>query len=458
MFHFFTKPMPITRKLTLSFVFLILIGSALLSLPIMHYKDAVATTYFDHLFTTISMVCVTGLSVFPVGEVYNGLGQFICMILIQFGGLGLVTLFALSSYTLNKRISLQEQNLLQSALNYDSAKNLKYYLFNVYKITFFIESLSALLLMFDFIPRFGIKNGIFNSLFLAISGFCNAGFDNFSSNNLLDFKTNIPVNLILSFLIISGGLGFTVWINLIENVRYFFKQKPRQFKKVLFKLTTHSKLVLQTTGIILIVGTLLSLLLEFNNSKTIGNLTIFQKVIASFFQSVTMRTAGFATINYTLSHYSTNLIYTIQMLIGGAPGGTAGGLKITVFAILILMFRSELKGRQTTQYHTRTISSQLVRQTLIVLIFFFTILISGFFLLLITDPQLNPFSLFFEASSALATVGVTMDTTTHLSQLGRAIIMALMFIGRVGPLTVLLSMVTKKEKNIKYANAKIIIG
>lgn len=447
-----------SQKLTLSFALLIVIGSLLLSLPVTHYTSARATTYFDHLFTTVSMVCVTGLSVFPIGEVYNGLGQIICMLLIQFGGLGLITLFAISSFSINKKITLKEQDLLQSALTYDSSKDLKNYLLNVYKMTFTIEGIAALFLMIDFIPRFGLKNGIFNSIFLAISGFCNAGFDNLGASSLIPFKTNLLINLTISFLIISGGLGFSVWMNLIETTQRYFKEKKELRPKFIKHINTHSRLVIGTTAILLLVGTCLSFLLEFNNSKTIGNLNIIDKMLVSFFQTVTMRTAGFASIDYTASHHSTNLLYILQMLIGGAPGGTAGGFKITVFAILILMFRSELKGQTVINFQNRTINPRLIRQTLIILIYFFSIFLMGFFLLLITDPTKDPFALLFEASSALATVGVTMDLTTHLSSSGKIVIMLLMFIGRVGPMTVLLSMLHKSKRNINYPTAKITIG
>ena len=176
----FLKRLSGTQRLTFSFLIVILIGSILLSLPITHYQNAPATGYLDHLFTVVSMVCVTGLSVFPVADVYNGLGQVIAVILMQIGGLGLVTLLAVSTYILRKRMNLSEQHILQSALSYDNSGHLKRYLFNVYKITFIIESLIAALFLIDFIPRFGLGHGIFNAIFLAVSAFCNAGFDHAS--------------------------------------------------------------------------------------------------------------------------------------------------------------------------------------------------------------------------------------------------------------------------------------
>ena len=174
----FVKHLSIAQRISGSFISVILIGSILLSLPIMHYANAPATSYFDHLFNTVSMVCVTGLSVFSVGAVYNGLGQFVVMCLMQIGGLGLVSLISISYYSINRRMSLRQQEILQSSIGNNSIADLKHYLFRIYKITFAIECIVALILMTDFIPRFGWQNGIFNSLFLAVSAFCNAGFDN----------------------------------------------------------------------------------------------------------------------------------------------------------------------------------------------------------------------------------------------------------------------------------------
>ena len=220
----------VTQKLVLSFVFVIIVGSILLSLPISHYANSPETSYLDHLFNTVSMVCVTGLSVVPVSKAYNGLGQIFSMLLMQTGGLGLVSLIAFSTYTLKNKLGLSDQDLLQSALIRDNQKDLKAYLFKVYKITFSIEALAALVIMTDFVPRFGLGHGIFNSLFLAVSAFCNAGFDNLGSNSLQDYATNPTINLAVAFLIMSGSLGFAVWIDLIQLLRRYIKDRPRNWK------------------------------------------------------------------------------------------------------------------------------------------------------------------------------------------------------------------------------------
>lgn len=446
------------QKLCLSFVVVIFVGSLLLSLPFFHLSSAPKTTYLDHLFTVVSMVCVTGLSVFPIADVYNHAGLIICMILIQIGGLGLVTLIAFSYYTLRRKLSLSELTVLQSSLSRDSSRNLNKFLFSVYKFTFFVEMACAILLMFDFIPRFGPAHGVFNAIFLAISAFCNAGFDNLGSNSLISFKTNPLVNLTIAFLIIAGGLGFANWIDLIHRFQDYLKSKPKNISLTLRKLKIQTRLVLLTTFILLTGGTIVSWLIERHNPHTIGNLSLFHQGLVSFFQTVTMRTAGFATIDYTQAHSATNFLFIVQMIIGGAPGGTAGGIKIACAALVVLLFRSELRGEKQVTFANRSIPQETIRQVLTILVFFFSVFVMGYFLLLLTDPHLPPFALLFETASALATVGVSMNLTPHLSILGRIIIMLLMFLGRVGPLTVLLSLSQKQKTSLTYPKADISLG
>lgn len=448
----------VTQRLVLSFVFVILVGSILLSLPISHYANSPETNYLDHLFNTVSMVCVTGLSVVPVSKAYNGFGQIVSILLMQTGGLGLVSLIAISTYSLKNKLGLSDQDLLQSALSRDNQKDLKSYLFKVYKITFSIEALAALVIMTDFIPRFGLGHGIFNSLFLAVSAFCNAGFDNLGANSLQDYATNPTINLAVACLIMSGSLGFAVWIDLIQLFKRYITNRPRNWKLACRPLSNQSRLVLISTACILFVGTLLAWLLELDNVKTIGSLNVWQQLMVSFFQTVTMRTAGFATISYTNADFSTNLLFMIQMIIGGGPGGTAGGIKLTTASIMFLLFRSELSGNSSVVFRNRIISNKTVLQAFTVILFFLTMLFVGYVILLETNSNLSPLALLFESVSAIATVGVSMDLTPSLNTIGRFVIMALMFIGRVGPITVLLSLMTKKEKQVPYSPTDISVG
>lgn len=312
--------------------------------------------------------------------------------------------------------------------------------------------------MTDFVPRFGLGHGIFNSLFLAVSAFCNAGFDNLGSNSLQDYATNPTINLAVAFLIMSGSLGFAVWIDLIQLLRRYIKDRPRNWKLACRPLSNQSRLVLISTGCLLLGGTLLAWLLEMDNSKTIGTLNVWQQLLVSFFQTVTMRTAGFATISYTNADFSTNLLFMIQMIIGGGPGGTAGGIKVTTASIMFLLFKSELSVNSSVVFRNRIISNKTVLQAFTVILFFLTMLFVGYVILLETNPTLSPLGLLFESVSAIATVGVSMDLTPNLNTLGRLVIMSLMFIGRVGPITVLLSLMTKKEKHVSYAPTDISVG
>ena len=451
--------LPITQRLVLSFLGVIALGTCLLSLPIVRYSGVPYPGVINTLFNVVSMVCVTGLNTYSIGLTYNGLGQVISMLLIQIGGLGLVTLVALSFYAIRRRLNLYEQMLLKSAMTYDSSRRLKQYLFRVYKVTFVAELIVALFFMIDFIPRFGWRNGLFNSLFFAVSAFCNAGFDNLpSTTSLIGFQLNPIVNFGVMFLIIAGGLGFPVWTDLAVHSKKILRERPIQWRALLQGLRPHTRLILKTTAIILIVGTALTWLSESHNPKTIGNLPFWQQGLVSLFQTVTMRTAGFATIDYSQAQPVTNFLYMLQMIMGGGPGGTAGGVKLAVIAITILIIRSELQGQSHVTFQKRVIPAQTLRQTLTILIFFIGVLLSGYVLLLAVEPHLDPFRLGFESVSAIATVGVTIDTTTHLSIAGKWIIMALMFIGRVGPTTVLMALLQNKEKEIHYPTTEIILG
>ncbi|WP_241152368.1 TrkH family potassium uptake protein [Vaginisenegalia massiliensis] len=447
------------QKLTLSFVFIIFFGGFLLSLPISHRTTAPPTVFLDHLFTAVSMICVTGLTVLDVGAVYNNLGQIICIALMQIGGLGLITIISASMYYLNKKMSLKDQYFLQEALNRGTNDDFISFLMSVYKFTFSVEAIFACILMIDFIPRWGLGRGMFNSIFVAVSAFCNAGFDNFGSTSLQKFIGNPIVNFVVTSLIICGGLGFSVWFELRQKTKEYLSSKPRILRLTFRNLSVHTRLAITATVVVLTLGTTIGWLVEHNNPNTIGNLPLWQQWMASYFQAVTMRTAGFATINYENSHPFSNLMYIFQMIIGGAPGGTAGGIKVTTAAMLFLLFISELKGYSQVVYHKRTLPSYLLKQAMTITLFFLSALMVGFSLLLLTEPNPDPFKIMFEAVSAICTVGVSMNYTGQLTTWGRIIIMSMMFIGRVGPITVLISIISQRKKyEVRYADAEVLLS
>ena len=406
------------RRIFLSFAGVIFIGSLLLSLPFVQASGSQAT-YFDHLFTTVSMVCVTGLFTQPVATTYNVWGQLICMLLIQIGGLGLMTFIGVFYIQGKQKLSLRSRETIQESFSYGETRSLKAFM---------------------------------RSIFLAISAFCNAGFDNFGSSSLVNFQTDPLINLVIAGLIITGGLGFMVWFDLATQLG---KKKKR-------RLRFHTKLVLFLTAGILLFGTVSTLFTEWHNPGTIGNLSVPEKVLVSFFQTVSMRTAGFASIDYTQARPVTLFIYILQMFLGGAPGGTAGGLKITTFFVLLVFARSELLGLPHANVAKRTIEARTVQKSFSVFIIFLMTFLLGLMLLGITAEGTPRFIyLMFETISALATVGVTANLTPELGKLALSIVMVLMFIGRIGPLTLLVSLADyqpDKKDLIQYMKADISIG
>ena len=439
------------RRIFLSFALVILLGSLLLSLPFVQVPSSRAT-YFDHLFTTVSMVCVTGLFTQPVAETYNIWGQLICMFLIQIGGLGLMTFIGVFYIQSKQKLSLRSRATIQDSFSYGETRSLRKFVYSIFLTTFLVEGLGALFLSFRFVPQLGWERGLFSAIFLAISAFCNAGFDNFGSTSLIAFQTDPLVNLVIAGLIITGGLGFMVWFDLATHIG----------KKKKGRLHFHTKLVLLLTLGLLAFGTVSSLVLEWNNAGTIGNLPVADKVLVSFFQTVSMRTAGFGTIDYSMARPVTLLIYILQMFLGGAPGGTAGGLKITTFFVLLVFARSELLGLPHANVARRTIAPRTVQKSFSVFIIFLMTFLLGLILLGITAKGNPPFiHLIFETISALGTVGVTANLTPDLGKLALSVIMVLMFIGRIGPLTLLVSLADyhpEKKDMIHYMKADISIG
>ena len=404
------KSLSPARRIFLSFALVILVGSLLLSLPFVQQASSKAG-YIDHLFTAVSMVCVTGLFTQSVASTYNGWGQLICMLLIQIGGLGILTFIGLFFMEGRQKLSYKDRQTIRDSFSFSNNQSLARFVRSIFITTFTIEGVGALLLMTRFIPRFGWGHGIFNSIFVAVSAFCNAGFDNFGGDSMMSF---------------------------------------------------HTKVVLWLTAAILLFGTVTSLLTEFNNPATIGSLPLGEKILVSFFQTVSMRTAGFASLDYTAVRPVTLFVYLLQMFLGGAPGGTAGGMKITTFLVLLLLARKELLGLPHTNLGKRTISPDIVQRSFgTAVIFQLTFLVGLLGICLVTPDGQRFIYLVFEVVSALATVGVTANVTSTLNGAGLAIIMVLMFIGRIGPLTLMVSLnnyQAKKADTLQYAKADIIIG
>lgn len=440
-----------TRRILLFFLGMILLGSLLLNLPFLQLESSTAS-YLDHLFTTVSMVCVTGLSTRAVAETYNTLGQVVCMFLMQIGGIGVLSFLGFLYLDVRKKFSLLDRTTLQESLNREEATGFKDFMKAVFAFTFAIEGIGAILLSLRLVPLLGWSKGLFSALFMAISAFCNAGFDNLGANSLQNYPTDFLLNLTVASLIIMGGIGFSVWFDLKTQVLQ---------KRSLRHLRFHTKVVLAVTVSLLTIGTLLTFISEYQNPATIGHLAVGDKLLVSFFQTVSMRTAGFATMDYTRANPITLLIFIIQMMMGGAPGGTAGGIKITTLLVIILFVRGQILGLPHTNFRYRTIAPTVVQKSLAITSVFIATFILGLILLTALEPKADFLHLVFETMSALATVGVSANLTSQLSQASLVLVMGLMFAGRIGPITVITSLNRRqpsKKQNLHYAKSDLFVG
>ncbi|MBQ9073454.1 MAG: Trk family potassium uptake protein [Muribaculaceae bacterium] len=442
-----------THIIMLSFLVTILVGSFLLVLPI-STKSGESVSYLDALFTSTTATCVTGLVTLPTVTTWSLFGQIVILVLIQIGGLGVITLITGLMIAIHKTIGIKDNLLIQDAFNLNSLSGLERFVKKVIIGTLFIEGIGALLYMFVFIPEFGAK-GIWISVFTSISAFCNAGIDIISENSLCDYALNPMINITTSLLIILGGLGYIVWWDMLRVLKNIRKQKLKCFRG----LTLHSKIVLTTTSILLIVGTAAIFIFEYNNELTMAGYTVPEKLIMSFFQSVTTRTAGFAAIP---QHYLTNasaIVCLLLMFIGGSPVGTAGGIKTVTLVVLIASMISTVQNKDEVSMFNRKLTKQAVSKAVAVSgMAFIIMLLSTTILSALTDaPMLD---VVYETVSATATVGLTRNLTPVLSEIGKVIIIATMYLGRVGPISLAVAFKTRKQSPniIKNPKEEISVG
>ena len=455
----FIKKWGVTRLIVLSFVFIIFLGALLLMLPISNKVDVLP--FIDNLFMATSATCVTGLSTLVVFEQYTLFGQIIVLLLIQIGGLGLMTIIAFIFSFSSSKFGIREKNLIKDATNAVDLSNVKLFLRKVIKYTLFFELLGTIAYMFVFVNEFGVINGFYNSLFLSISAFCNAGIDILGSSSLVKYYDNVIINFTTMFLIITGGLGFVVWSDISKNVKKSLKE--RDSIKTMFKhCLLHTRVVITMTVLLLVTSFILIFALEFNNLDSIGNMSLNNKIMTSLFNATTLRTAGFSTLNYNLLNRATLLIMCIYMLVGGSPGGTAGGIKTTTLFVLLAYLRAKTSVDTKVVYFNREISIAHFYKAFVILFYCSIALLIGIIILVITESELSLLSLIFEAFSALGTVGLSMGITSSLSTLGKIVIILLMFIGRLGPIAIVISLsvnkLKRKDFGIEYPEATIIVG
>lgn len=431
-----------THIILLSFFVAIIIGSILLYLPISHKGD-VKVSYIDALFTATTSTCVTGLVTVPTYSTWSLFGQIVILLLIQIGGLGVISFFALLIMWINKQFNLKENQLIQDAFNLNTMAGLTHFIKQVFIGTIIIESIGAIIYMFVFIPDYGAK-GIWISIFNSVSAFCNAGMDVIGDVSLADYATNPLVNLNTSLLIVLGGLGFIVWMDVIKTYRRFKNKKVKCFKY----LSLHSKIVLSSTFILIVLGAFMILLFEYNNPLTIKNYNFFDKVQISFFQSITTRTAGFATIPQENLTNGSILISLILMFIGGSPVGTAGGIKTITFVSLFAIALASIRNKKEVIIFNRNLSSEITRKAVAVTCMSFSIVFISTILLSYTmDRSLT--DIIYETVSATSTVGLSRNLTPSLNLASKIIIIFTMYLGRVGPITLAVAFKSKKaESNI----------
>lgn len=431
-----------TQTILLSFLLAIFVGSALLALPVSS-ADGAAVPYIDALFTATTSICVTGLVTVPTFSTWSLFGQIIILFLIQIGGLGVVTIMSGLMISLHRKIGIRDRMLIQDAFNLNTLSGMVKFIRKVIVGTLFIEGIGALLYMTVFVPEFGVK-GVWISLFNAVSAFCNAGMDVISENSLYAYVHNPVINAVTILLIVFGGIGYIVWWDLVSVMKNIRRQRLKCFAN----LTLHSKIALSVTGILILAGTAAFFVFESNNSLTIGSFSLFDKLQASLFQSVTTRTAGFATVPQEDLTNASALVSLLLMFIGGSPVGTAGGIKTVTFAVLITSAFATMKTHAEAELFQRTIPKQAVSKAVAVVSMAFIILFTATLLLsAVTDADILDVA--YETVSAAATVGLTRNLTSELNIWGRIIIIITMYLGRVGPISLMIALNTKKEtKNI----------
>lgn len=426
------------------FLIVIVTGAILLSFPFAVHEGRLP--FLDALFTATSAVCVTGLVVVDTGTTFTLLGQIIIMLLIMIGSLGFMTMATLIFILLGRQITLKDRLLIHESFNTYNIQGMVVLILSVVKLALTFQLIGTLLLSIRLVPLYGWAKGLFFSLFHAVSAFGNAGFDlmgNFTS--LTTFVTDPLVTGTIAALFIIGGLGFTVVIECYQKRKY-----------AAFSL--HTKVVLMVTAILLSFGALSVLFLEYTNNATLGPLPLFNKVSAAFFTAATPRTAGFNVIPTDLLHPYTLFFLMVLMFIGASPASTGGGIKTTTFVTLFYAVLNTVKGSYDIEIGKRRLPQNLIMRALAVVCLSFSLVVLAAFLLAITENK-EFIATLFEVVSAFGTVGLSMGITPDLTPFGRIIIILVMFIGRVGPLTVAFALASRKsEKGIRYPEGRIFVG
>jgi trk system potassium uptake protein TrkH len=442
--EFFEKLSP-SRKLITAFFMAILLGSILLMMPF-SLAEGQKISFLTSLFTVTSAVCVTGLSVIDISKVLSPVGQTMLIIFIQLGGLGIMTFSSIIFLLMGKRLGYKERVLLAEERNAESGGEVVKFIKTILVTVFIIESIGAAILTFEFMKEYPLKKAIFYGVFHSISAFCNAGFALFS-DNLESFATNPIVNLTIMYLIIIGGIGFSVINSFILVVR-----------KNINRFTLTSKVAILLSMILTFGGAAVFFILEYTNPHTIGDMGILDKILASFFQSVTTRTAGFNTIPMGSLNSSTIFFFCLIMFIGASPGSTGGGIKTTTLGVIMFYVIGIVRGKENIDIFNRRIGWEILNKALAILVISISY-VSIMILLILMFDKFTFEEVIFEVISAFATVGLSLGITADFNTLSKILLIVTMFIGRLGPLTFALALGEKRKKElIKYPKEDILVG
>lgn len=442
--EYFNKLSP-SRKLIIGFLLAIIVGTLLLMMPF-SLNEGESLDFLESMFTIVSAICVTGLTVVDVSKVFNPIGDLIILFFIQLGGLGVMTFSSIIFMVMGKRMTFHERELLKEERNADSSGEISNFIRKLLLTVFVIESIGALILAWEFSKEMPFDKALFFGVFHSVSAFCNAGFALFSTN-LEAYKANPVINLTIAYLITLGGIGFAVISSVIMVIR-------RGIDK--FNLT--SKVAIIISMILTFGGMIVFFVLEYSNPATLGDLNFFQKILASYFQSVTLRTAGFNTIPLQDLRAATIFICCILMFIGASPGSTGGGIKTTTFGIILFYVIGIVKKRESIEIFNRRLDWEVMNRALAILVLALTY-VSVIITLLLIIEDFPVEEIIFEVISAFGTVGLTLGITPELSSISKLLIIVTMFVGRLGPLTFALAIGEDKKKAlIKYPKENILVG
>lgn len=438
-----------TQIIALTFAAIILAGACLLCLPIAS-RSGVSCGFIPALFTATSSTCVTGLVLFDTWTQWSGFGQAVLLILIEVGGLGFMSAASLVVFVLRRKVGLRQRMLIAQALSAGEMEGVVRLQKWVLLGSLVVQSAGALILFFRFLREFGWIQAAKWSVFHAVSAFCNAGFDIFGSiapgQSVAMWNADPVVMLTLMALVVIGGLGFFVWEEVVTL---------RSFKKY----SVYTKLVLVTTGVLLLGGALVIGLLEWNNPDTLGNMPVWQKILNALFQSVTLRTAGFASVDQGMLTQGGKAVSILLMLVGGSSGSTAGGLKTVTVVVLVLFVLARARGRSRVSVFRRNIPHEKILDAVTIVSIVMGLAVAGAVLISATN-NISFVDGLFETASALATVGITAGVTTKLNLLCRLMIILFMYFGRVGVLTLSLGflMGDRAQERFQYADTNLLIG